>query len=147
MHLFPHAPGPGGRRADAIASVLRKWLVTQLIAMVTPRRRMGDRVVNPEGQSGTRAGAIAGLLESCQRSDPRWPVPPRRDGAPRFAAKALSVLIVYLGIQGLEANVLIPLLMKGRISLPPALTIVAQALMTLAFGFLGSWVAGPSWRR
>jgi predicted PurR-regulated permease PerM len=46
-------------------------------------------------------------------------------------------------IQGLEANVFVPLLMKGRIELPPALTIVAQALMTLAFGFLGLMVAVP----
>jgi predicted PurR-regulated permease PerM len=58
-------------------------------------------------------------------------------------AKALSVLGVYLAIQALESNVLIPMLMQGQIDLPPALTILAQALMTLAFGFLGLMVAVP----
>jgi predicted PurR-regulated permease PerM len=57
--------------------------------------------------------------------------------------KAVSVLIVYLVIQGFEANLLVPLLMKGRIELAPAVTIVAQALMTLAFGFFGLMVAVP----
>ncbi len=57
--------------------------------------------------------------------------------------KAASVLVVYLIIQGIESNILIPMLMKGQIHLAPALTIVAQALMTLAFGFLGLMVAVP----
>jgi predicted PurR-regulated permease PerM len=38
---------------------------------------------------------------------------------------------------------LIPLLMKGGVNLPPALTIVSQALMAMLFGFLGLMVAVP----
>jgi predicted PurR-regulated permease PerM len=57
--------------------------------------------------------------------------------------KALWVLAVYLGIQGIESNILIPVLMKGQIDLPPALTIVWQALMALVLGFLGLLVAVP----
>ena len=33
--------------------------------------------------------------------------------------------------------------MRGGMDLPPALTLVAQALMTLVFGFLGLMVAVP----
>jgi predicted PurR-regulated permease PerM len=33
--------------------------------------------------------------------------------------------------------------MKGGVNIPPALTIVAQALMALLFGFLGLMVAVP----
>jgi predicted PurR-regulated permease PerM len=43
----------------------------------------------------------------------------------------------------LENNLLIPWLMRGGMDLPPALTLVAQALMTLVFGFLGLMVAVP----
>ena len=38
---------------------------------------------------------------------------------------------------------LIPLLMKGGMDLPPALTVVTQALLALVFGFLGLMVAVP----
>jgi predicted PurR-regulated permease PerM len=53
------------------------------------------------------------------------------------------VLAAYWGIQFLENNLLIPWLMRGGMDLPPALTLVAQALMTLVFGFLGILVAVP----
>jgi predicted PurR-regulated permease PerM len=48
-----------------------------------------------------------------------------------------------MGIQFLENHILIPLLMKGGMDLPPALTVVAQALLALVFGFLGLMVAVP----
>jgi 4-hydroxy-3-methylbut-2-enyl diphosphate reductase len=57
--------------------------------------------------------------------------------------KALAVLIAYWGIQFLENNLLIPYLMRGEMDLPPAITLVAQSLMTLVFGFIGLMVAVP----
>jgi predicted PurR-regulated permease PerM len=57
--------------------------------------------------------------------------------------KALAVVFAYWGIQFLENNLLIPWLMRGGMDIPPALTLVAQALMTLVFGFLGLMVAVP----
>ena len=57
--------------------------------------------------------------------------------------KALSVGIAYVGIQFFENHLLIPLLMKGGIDLPPALTVFSQALMALTFGFLGLMCAVP----
>ena len=46
-------------------------------------------------------------------------------------------------IQTLESNILIPMLMKEGMDLPPVLTILAQALMAVVFGFLGLLVAVP----
>jgi predicted PurR-regulated permease PerM len=57
--------------------------------------------------------------------------------------KALAVAVVYWGIQFLENNLLIPFLMRGEMDLPPAITLVAQTLMTLVFGFIGLMVAVP----
>ena len=57
--------------------------------------------------------------------------------------KALYVTLAYVGIQFVENHLLIPLLMKGGMDLPPALTILAQALMALLFGFLGLMCAVP----
>jgi predicted PurR-regulated permease PerM len=57
--------------------------------------------------------------------------------------KALAVAAAYWGIQFVENNLLIPYLMRGEMDLPPAITLVAQALMTILFGFLGLMVAVP----
>jgi predicted PurR-regulated permease PerM len=51
--------------------------------------------------------------------------------------------VAYWGIQFLENNLLIPFLMRGEMDLPPAITLIAQTLMTLVFGFLGLMVAVP----
>jgi predicted PurR-regulated permease PerM len=145
MHLFPHrARARAGDVLTQIASVLRKWLVTQLIAMVTLAVVWAIALSVLKVKAALALAAIAGILEFVPTIGPTMAVVPALAMALLDSpAKALSVLLVYLVIQGLEANVLIPLLMKGRISLPPALTIVAQALMTLAFGFLGLMVAVP----
>jgi predicted PurR-regulated permease PerM len=57
--------------------------------------------------------------------------------------KALYVAITFWGIQFAENHLLIPLLMKGGVDVPPALTILSQALMALLFGFLGLMCAVP----
>ncbi|MFI5250536.1 MAG: AI-2E family transporter, partial [Gemmatimonadales bacterium] len=145
MHLFPHrARARAGDVLTQIASVLRKWLVTQLIAMVTLAVVWAIALSVLQVKAALALAVIAGILEFVPTIGPTMAViPALAMGLLDSPGKALSVLIVYLAIQGLEANVLIPLLMKGRIQLAPALTIAAQALMTLAFGFLGLMVAVP----
>jgi len=58
--------------------------------------------------------------------------------------KALSVGIAYWALQFIEGHLLIPLLMKQGIELPPALTVITQTLFALVFGFLGLMVAVPA---
>ncbi|MGH7476690.1 MAG: AI-2E family transporter [Longimicrobiales bacterium] len=43
----------------------------------------------------------------------------------------------------LEGNLLMPLVMRGTVHLPPALTVLFQSFMALIFGFLGLLVAVP----
>jgi predicted PurR-regulated permease PerM len=127
-----------------IASVLRKWLVTQLIAMLVLAVVWAIALSVLGVKAALALAVIAGILEFVPTIGPTMAViPALAMAALDSPGKALSVLIVYLVIQGFEANVLIPMLMNRRISLPPALTIVTQALMTLAFGFLGLMVAVP----
>jgi predicted PurR-regulated permease PerM len=57
--------------------------------------------------------------------------------------QALWVLVLYSGIQGLESYLLMPLVDKRSVSLPPVLTIVVQILMVAPFGILGLLLAGP----
>lgn len=56
---------------------------------------------------------------------------------------ALLVAALYLGVQILETYLITPLLQRRLLSLPPALVLVAQALMGVLGGLVGVIVATP----
>jgi predicted PurR-regulated permease PerM len=145
MHLFPHgARERAGEVLSAMAAVLRKWLVTQLIAMVSIFAITTIVLLVLRVKSALALGVLAGLLEFIPTIGPILSsLPAIAMGFLDSPQKALYVIIAYTGIQFLENHLLIPLLMKGGIDLPPALTIMSQALMALVFGFLGLMCAVP----
>jgi predicted PurR-regulated permease PerM len=145
MLLFPR---PQRRRAgevlSAISAVLKKWLVTQLVAMLTIGAVTTILLLALRVKAAFALGLLAGLFEFIPT------VGPIVSALPAVAMafldspeKALSVAIAYVGIQFFENHLLIPLLMKGGINLPPALTVFSQALMAMMFGFLGLMCAVP----
>jgi predicted PurR-regulated permease PerM len=89
-------------------------------------------------------GVIAGLLEFIPTVGPILSaVPAVAMGFVDSPEKALAVVIAYIAIQQMENYLLIPFLMREGVNIPPALTIMAQALMALIFGFLGLLTAVP----
>jgi predicted PurR-regulated permease PerM len=145
MHLFPHhARKRAGEVLSSMATVLRRWLVTQLIAMVTIGTITTVALLILDVKAAFALGALAGLLEFIPTIGPLLSAIPAVAMAFLDSPdKALAVALVYGAIQFLENHLLIPLLMKGGIDLPPALTVVSQALMAMVFGFLGLMVAVP----
>jgi len=145
MHLFPHrARERAGEVLSEIAAVLRKWLVTQLIAMAVIGAVTTVAMLLLDVKAAFALGFIAGLMEFIPTFGPLFAaIPAIAMGFVDSPEKALYVVLVYWGIQFLENNLLIPALMRGGMDLPPALTMVAQALMVLVFGFLGLMVAVP----
>jgi predicted PurR-regulated permease PerM len=129
---------------DRVASVLRKWLVTQLIAMLVIGAVTTTVLLILRVKAAVALGVLAGLFEFIPT------VGPLLSAIPGVAMafldspeKAAMVAVAYWGIQFLENHILIPLLMKGGMDLPPALTVITQALLALVFGFLGLMVAVP----
>lgn len=145
MHLFPYGSRErAGEVLTRIATVLRKWLVTQLIAMLVIGVVSTVALLLLDVKAALALGVIAGLLEFVPTIGPILSaVPAVAMGFLDSPEKALSVGIAYLVIQQVEGHLLIPLLMKEGMDLPPALTIMAQAVMALVFGFLGLMVAVP----
>ena len=89
-------------------------------------------------------GIIAGILEFVPYFGPILSsVPAIAMGFLDGPEKALWVALTYLVIQQVEGNVVTPLLMKEGLDLPPALTIIGQSVMALAFGFVGLVIAMP----
>ena len=89
-------------------------------------------------------GVIAGLLEFIPYIGPALSFVPATVVALAVSPeKALWVLGLYAVVQGVESNLLMPLLMKQMVKLPPALTLLFQTLMGTLFGFLGLILAVP----
>jgi predicted PurR-regulated permease PerM len=145
MHLFPHRDRRrAGEVLSAIATTLRRWLVSQLIAMVVIGVVTTLALLLLGVRAAVALGVIAGLLEFIPY------VGPILSAVPAIAMalldgpeKALWVVLAYTAIQQAENHILIPLLMKEGVDIPPVVTILAQAAFALVLGFLGLLVAVP----
>jgi len=58
-------------------------------------------------------------------------------------SKIIPIIIIYLIIQFLENNFLLPFIMRKQVKLPPAVTIIVILAMGKLLGFLGIIVAVP----
>jgi predicted PurR-regulated permease PerM len=145
MSLFPKARRRrAGEVLSAIAAALRKWLVTQLIAMLAIGGVTTILLLILRVKAAFALGLLAGLFEFIPTIGPIVSsLPAIAMGFVDSPEKALWVVIAYVGIQFMENHLLIPLLMKGGMNLPPALTVFTQALMAITFGFLGLMCAVP----
>ena len=140
----PRSRSKADKTLTAIAVTLRKWLVTQLIAMVVIGVVTTIALLALNIRAAVPLGILAGLLEFVPTLGPILSaLPAIAMGFVDSPEKALAVTIAYVAIQFLENHLLIPILMKEGIDIPPALTIVMQALMAIVFGFLGLLVAVP----
>jgi len=145
LALIPHRRrGQAAVVMDRVASVLRKWLVTQLIAMLVIGAVTTIVLLILGVKAAFALGVLAGLFEFIPTVGPLLSaIPGVAMGFLDSPEKAAMVAVAYWGIQFLENHILIPLLMKGGMDLPPALTVITQALLALVFGFLGLMVAVP----
>jgi predicted PurR-regulated permease PerM len=145
MKLFPRPwRARAGEVLTAVSLALRRWLVTQLIAMVVIGIVTTVTLLALGVNAAVPLGVIAGLFEFIPTVGPILSaVPAVAMGFVDSPQKALAVIIAYVVIQQLENYLLIPYLMREGVNLPPVLTIMAQALMALIFGFLGLLCAVP----
>jgi predicted PurR-regulated permease PerM len=127
-----------------VATTLRRWLVTQLIAMaviggVTTMFLLVMRV-----KAAVPLGILAGVAKFIPIVGSIFAaIPAIAMAFVDSPHKALVVGIGYIVIQFLENHLLVPVLMKHGVNMPPAMTLGIQALMALLFGFLGLLVAVP----
>src|SRR3954468_16776360 len=127
-----------------LATTLRRWLVTQLIAMVVIGAVTTLFLFAIHVRAALPLGILAGILKFLPIIGSVFAaVPAMAMAFIDSPHKALVVGVGYFVIQFVENHVLVPILMKRGINLPPALTLGIQALMATLFGFLGLLVAVP----
>src|SRR5437764_2650122 len=127
-----------------LATTLRRWLVTQLIAMVVIGTVTTLFLFAIHVKAALPLGILAGISKFIPIIGSIFAaIPAMAMAFIDSPHKALLVAIGYFVIQFVENHLLVPVLMKAGVNLPPALTLGIQALMSLLFGFLGLLVAVP----
>ncbi len=127
-----------------LATTLRRWLVTQLIAMVVIGAVTTVFLLAFQVKAALPLGILAGVAKFIPIVGSIFAaIPAVAMAFIDSPHKALVVGIGYIVIQFVENHLLVPVLMKHGVNLPPAMTLGIQALMALLFGFLGLLVAVP----
>jgi predicted PurR-regulated permease PerM len=135
----------GSRRAwNEIEGRMGRWLRGQLILMVVVGVLCGAAYLVLGVPSALLLGLIAGLAEAIPMVGPIIGAVP----AVLFAATvspelALAVLLVTAGVQVLENNVLVPVVMRNSIGLSPLIVTFSLLVGAAAGGILGALVAVP----
>ena len=127
-----------------LATTLRRWLVTQLIAMVVIGAVTTVFLFMLHVKAALPLGILAGVSKFIPIVGSIFAaIPAVAMAFIDSPHKALLVAVGYIVIQFVENHVLVPVLMKRGVDLPPAMTLGIQALMSVLFGFLGLLVAVP----
>lgn len=134
----------GGETLDAIGEALRAWLLGQLVAMLA----VGVMVTAGLWLLGVPTplglGVIAGLLEFVPYVGPvASAVPAVAIAFVESPATALWVIALYVVVQQIESTLLIPLIQREAVNLPPAVTVFSVVAFGLVFGLAGFVLAAP----
>jgi predicted PurR-regulated permease PerM len=129
---------------DQTVHTLRYWLLGQVALMVF----VGVLVTVGLWLVGIPLafvlGLISGLLEFIPIIGPvAGAIPGVLIALTGGWVKAAYAIAVYLLVQQVENHVLVPLVQRAAVSVPPALVVVAVVAFGLLFGFLGVFVATP----
>ena len=140
----PHRPLAQAIVVD-LAATLRAWVGAQLLAMIVLAIATGVGLWLLDVPYWLAFAAYAGVavLVPFFGSITSTLLPALLVLPDRGAVAAVAVALVGVGVHVLEANVVHPLIMQHRVSLPPALTILAVLVMGELAGVLGMVVAVP----
>ena len=141
-------PPAGHARArevlDTTGDALWKWLMGQLLSMLAVGAVTTAVLLMLGIPAAMALGIVAAVLEFIPFIGPIIAaVPAVLIGFAQGPETALWVAAAYLGIQQIESNLILPLVQKRMVDLPPVITIAAVTVGGLLFGLLGMFLATP----
>lgn len=129
---------------DVIVVTLRAWLIGRAIAMLIVGLVVGVGLWLLGVPLALSLGFLAGFLEFIPYVGPVLAAAPALLLAfAREPELALYVLLLYVGVQQFEGDLLTPIIQEVAVDLPPVVTLVATFVMGALFGMLGLLVATP----
>jgi predicted PurR-regulated permease PerM len=147
LHLVPQPRRARLREVlDAIARALRWWMVGRLIAMASVAGMTAVGLGLLGFELALALGLVAGITTFVPYVGPLLGAVPAllvSLGADGSLGGLAQVALLYTGIQLVDDYVITPVVQGRAISLPPALLVVAQALLGVLLGGLGLVLATP----
>ncbi len=147
VRLFPLGRRPRAREVlDKVGATLGHWLLGQMVSMVVVGTLIAVGLTALGVPLGLALGVIAGLLNF---------VPIVGSLLSALPAVLLAFLVspvhplyvvgLYVLVNaGIESHIIVPLVQRYAVKLPPAVAVVALYLMAELFGFLGILLAIPA---
>ena len=145
LRLLPRAIRPRASAAlSSAAATLRKWLGGQLMAMLLVGVLTFIGLALLDIPLALSLATIAGLLEFVPFLGPIIAaIPAVLIAFTHEPATGLYVAVLYFGIQQLEGYVLMPLVQRWAVALPPALGALSVVVFAVIFGLPGALFAVP----
>ena len=145
VRLFPLKHRERAREVfDALGEILFQWLKGQLVSMTIVGLLVTGGLWALGVPLAPTLGFISGVFEFVPNIGPILSgIPAALLGITVSPTHVVYVIVLYTVVQTLESYFLTPMVMRRAISLPPALTIVAQLIGTLTAGWLGLLLATP----
>jgi predicted PurR-regulated permease PerM len=146
IRLFPPNRRPRARAVlSAVRSGLLYWVKGQLLSMVIIGILWSVALFLIGIPGALFLGILAGLLNFVPYLGPVvGAVPPLLLALTVSPTSVLWVFVSYLAIQAVEGYVVTPLIMERATSLHPAVVIATIAVLSTAFGLLGTVLAVPA---
>ena len=144
-HLLPLSYRKrAGEVLGVIDDGLRRWLVGRFALMVINGALTAIGLMLLGIPLAATLGLLAGLLNFIPNIGP-WiaAIPAVLIAFLQGPQQAMYVALLYLVLQSVDGYLLTPLVDRKSVELPPVLTITAQVILGLAFGFIGVLLASP----
>jgi predicted PurR-regulated permease PerM len=127
-----------------IASNLRRWLFGQIAAMAIVGFMVGIAMWAIGVPAAGALGIFAGLAEFVPIAGPISATIPALLMALLIGIdKAGWTLLIFVIIQQVEGNIIIPIIQQRMVRIPPVVTIFAIVVFGLLFGLIGIVLATP----
>ncbi len=127
-----------------VSTALRRWLLGQMIEMVTVGVMSGIAVWFIGLPSPVALGAISGLSEFIPYIGPILAIFPSVAVAATIGPYVmLWTILAYLAIHQLDGNMIMPLIQRQLVRVPPALMLISIATFGTLFGLGATIFAAP----
>lgn len=145
LHLVPQdRRGRAGEVLDSTGEALWRWLMGQLVAMSVVALLTGAGLWLLGIPFALTLGLSAGILDFIPYIGPILAaIPAVLVALTQSPVDAAYTVLLFVVIQQVEGNILMPLIQKRATDLPPVLTILSVVGFGVLFGLLGVLFATP----
>ena len=145
VHLVPQKNQSRAREIiNEVYITLQRWLTGKLLSMLVVAVLTGIGLAILGVPLPLTLALLAGLLAFIPNFGPIFAlIPAVLLGFLQGPAIALYVVILYMGVQAVESNVITPFIQREMVHLPLAMIIIAQVILGILVGGLGLILATP----